>query len=303
MDNQTFICEKCGSEHDGSYGSGRFCSIKCARSFSTSIESTKTKVAKCVNCRKPLTISKRASSKTCKCSLCKKEEKVIKCKVCGSSYYSVDKHCSNEFCKTHNIQGFDLLIKFFGFNKDKLGTSEAETEFNRVKKNIEDLYWKENMSSKDIAKKFNFPSKHSITQTVFKFLDIKPRSHKQATSNAFYTGKMRNVVFNQYKCEWHKSWNGKFFFLRSSYETDYANKLDTLKVEYEVESLRIEYYNSAKREYRCAIPDFYLPNTNTIVEIKSKWTLDTQEMKDKIKSYLENGYNFKLIINGIETEL
>ena len=28
-------CENCGDEHDGQYGSGRFCSSKCARSFST----------------------------------------------------------------------------------------------------------------------------------------------------------------------------------------------------------------------------------------------------------------------------
>ena len=31
------ICENCGKEHDGSYGSGRFCSSKCARSFSTKL--------------------------------------------------------------------------------------------------------------------------------------------------------------------------------------------------------------------------------------------------------------------------
>jgi hypothetical protein len=28
-------CENCGSSHDGSYGSGRFCGEKCARGFST----------------------------------------------------------------------------------------------------------------------------------------------------------------------------------------------------------------------------------------------------------------------------
>jgi len=28
-------CEKCNKEHDGSYGSGRFCSAQCARGFST----------------------------------------------------------------------------------------------------------------------------------------------------------------------------------------------------------------------------------------------------------------------------
>jgi hypothetical protein len=29
------ICENCNCEHDGEYGSGRFCSNKCARGFST----------------------------------------------------------------------------------------------------------------------------------------------------------------------------------------------------------------------------------------------------------------------------
>ncbi len=28
-------CENCGTEHDGTYGSGRFCSTKCSRGFST----------------------------------------------------------------------------------------------------------------------------------------------------------------------------------------------------------------------------------------------------------------------------
>ena len=29
------ICENCNIEHNGEYGSGRFCSVKCARGFST----------------------------------------------------------------------------------------------------------------------------------------------------------------------------------------------------------------------------------------------------------------------------
>ena len=29
------ICENCNKEHNGTYGSGRFCSSKCARSFAT----------------------------------------------------------------------------------------------------------------------------------------------------------------------------------------------------------------------------------------------------------------------------
>jgi len=31
-------CENCGNSHDGSYGSGRFCSAKCARGFSTKVK-------------------------------------------------------------------------------------------------------------------------------------------------------------------------------------------------------------------------------------------------------------------------
>jgi hypothetical protein len=33
-------CENCGSTHEGKYASGRFCSIKCSKSFSTSLNSS-----------------------------------------------------------------------------------------------------------------------------------------------------------------------------------------------------------------------------------------------------------------------
>lgn len=40
-----------------------------------------------------------------------------------------------------------------------------------------------------------------------------------------------------------------------------------------------------------------------IVEIKSEYTLDEQNMRDKKKAYLENGYNFKLICDFKEKEI
>lgn len=47
-------CELCNKEHDGSYGSGRFCSIKCARSFSTKAKRSEInkKVSKALSGRK-----------------------------------------------------------------------------------------------------------------------------------------------------------------------------------------------------------------------------------------------------------
>lgn len=59
------ICEKCGKEHDGTFGSGRFCSRSCANIRSHSIE-TKVKISitlggngrvklkNCLFCNKPL---------------------------------------------------------------------------------------------------------------------------------------------------------------------------------------------------------------------------------------------------------
>ena len=68
---------------------------------------------------------------------------------------------------------------------------------------------------------------------------------------------------------------------------DYAIELDNKQIDYEMEFLHIKYYDTQLNEYRCAIPDFYIPSRNEIVEIKSVYTLDIQNMKDKFKSYTD----------------
>lgn len=45
-----------------------------------------------------------------------------------------------------------------------------------------------------------------------------------------------------------------------------------------------------------AIPDFYIPSENKIVEIKSDWTYDEQNMKDRIKAYKKHGYTVDVIL-------
>ena len=58
------ICENCGCNHDGTYGSGRFCSCKCARCFSSKAKREE--------------INKKVSN-----TLKLKHKKVIKtCKIC-----------------------------------------------------------------------------------------------------------------------------------------------------------------------------------------------------------------------------
>ena len=67
-----------------------------------------------------------------------------------------------------------------------------------------------------------------------------------------------------------------------------------------MESLTIQYYDSQKRKNRFAIPDFFIPERNLIVEIKSSYTIDKQNMLDKFKRYLELGYSTLLVCDHVE---
>ena len=107
----------------------------------------------------------------------------------------------------------------------------------------------------------------------------------------------------KYKTGWHTTWDGKEVYLRSSYEFNFAEQLDSQCIKYDVEALKIKYYDTQKAQYRCAIPDFYIYDTNTIVEIKSSWTLDKQNMIDKFIAYKQLGYNCKCICDNIEVEI
>ena len=304
MKDKIYKCEYCGKEHDGTYGTGRFCSEKCRYAYPTKYIS-KTKIARCSKCGKEIIIRKNAQSDKCLCDSCKEKMKIKKCPICGNLYQS-KLGCQNEFCKKHNIQHFKSLIKYFGFDKTKLGTNEVEKEFNRIRNILYDLYWNKNMSSTQIANMFNYKSiPTNITQKFFKqYLDIPVKNCKYAVTENYLEGRETITEFhNQYKCGWHITWNNKKVYLRSSYELDYAKELDIKHINYDVENLRIKYFNTQLNEYRCAIPDFYIPSENMIVEIKSEYTLNKQNMIDKKKAYLEQGYNFKLICEHKEIKI
>ena len=281
-------CINCGKEHDGKYGSGKFCSQKCARSFATKFEVNKhqLKETKCVSCGKIIYVDKRSSINICKCDECK-NHKYVKCNICGNIYDQKITHgCQNIFCKNHNLSQINTLIKYFGFDKLKLGTKEVEKEFNRIKNILYDLYWNKEKSFSDIAKIFNYKSNPGNLTKIFKHLEIPRRTFSETSILTYFQGKQGNKECeNQYHQQWYTTWNGKEVYLRSSYELDYAKELDKQKIDYEVEGLRIKYWNTQTNDYRCAIADFYIPSQNLIVEIKSSWTLDEQNMKDKIKAY------------------
>jgi len=212
------------------------------------------------------------------------------CKYCGQPN---NDNYDHSICHKYRI--FKTLEKF-GFNKSVIGTTKLFDEYNRIRSIIEDFYLLNGPNEILLKEKFNYNSGSANFHKILHSLDIKTRNNSESLKEAYLTGRFISNYENKYKSEWYNTWDGKEVYLRSSYEIDYAKELDEQKIKYEVESLRIKYFNTKLNEYHCAIPDFYLPETNTIVEIKSTWTLDIQEMKDKVKAYKDLGYNFKLIL-------
>lgn len=288
-------CKNCGKELDGSYKpewkDTEFCSTFCARSYSAkSVDDNETKKAECVDCGKEIWIKKRASPKTCKCVDCKKRSF---CKVCGQ-----EKPCLRpDVCRKWRI--FPTLAKYFGFDMSKKGTIDIYEEFDRVKNIVYEDYWEKKLSLPEMVDKYGHYNSWNFVK-ILKSLEIESRNWSEANINALETGRKEVPTSQKYIYGWHTTWNNKEVFYRSSYELEYAQKLDEQQIDYEMEGLRIVYWDSQLLRQRIAIPDFYLPRYRTIIEVKSDWTYNKQNMKDRSKAYKEHGYICKLVLEGEE---
>lgn len=277
---------------------------KCGKIFfveCTEKEFNRGKYKKCcsVKCSHTRVLSQETKNKI---SSSLKKDKIITCKVCGKVIVNASKNkkCCSQECK-HLSQIIPTLNKYFGLDISSVGTEKVFEEVYKIKVRLTKEYWEDNLTGIELGEKYNYPSPCNITGKIFKYLDIPTRSCKDTVKLNMLNGKITPQTKHlYYKQGWHTTWDNKEVYLRSSYEFDYAKKLDEEHIEYYVEHLRIKYWDSQRSEFRCAIPDFYLPLHNEIVEIKSKWTLDEVEMKDKIQEYKKLGYNVKVICDNKE---
>lgn len=220
------------------------------------------------------------------------------CKICGA----LRGECKDSYvCSKYRL--FNGLIKF-GFDINTKGTEKIIDEFYRVRNIIEKFYLLNGSNNDKLIETFNYYGGPSNFHKILKTLDIQTRNLSEGQIFSLESGNRIDMPqVNSYHDEYHKTWDNNIVYLRSSYETDYANILDDNKIHYEVESLKIKYFDTQLNKERIAIPDFYIRNKNLIVEIKSNFTLDIQNMKDKVISYKNNGYNFKLILEHKEVDL
>lgn len=194
------------------------------------------------------------------------------------------------------------LYKRKSQNLERLGFNynfDAELEYFKIQKLLFQEYHIKYESMLTIMKKYEIPSSRTM-DILFGLFDIDARSLSVAQTYALTQGRSNpheHLIFTS-KQQWHKTWEGKDVYLRSSYELDYAKELDEKNIRYDTECMRILYFDTQNQKHRVAIPDFYLPDSNTIVEIKSTYWLDEENMKDKSKEYQNLGFKFQLIVDG-----
>ena len=237
-----------------------------------------------------------------------KDKTITICPFCGQTH-KIKEKCSHELCNCfHSINVLKKLIPF-GFDYSSIGSLRYFEEFKKATELLIYEYYDNKLSPCQIFLKYNckeyFKSEGTLRYFLKNKLRLNTRGLSEAQKNAIDTGisNIKELHSFQFKIEYHKSWEGNIYLLRSSYESDFANMLDESHVIYEVETLHIRYLDTQKQIERIAIPDFYLPDTNTIVEIKSIYTLNIQNMKDRRDAYIAAGYNFKLILDHKECNL
>ena len=287
------------------------CCKECAYKYSSnSLDRDKKKIIKCKKCGKEIE-SNILSSDNIYCDDCRiaprksdsieksKEIRKRKRKVVKNNKY-VCKYCGEEICKRPEVcRKFtheNVYEKFLGFDSNKKGTNDFYDEFDRVVNILKEDYFDNELSLLDISKKYNMNFK--TIQLILKYSGVMLRTNIEAGHLAVKNGKGNydNAVCFPYKSGYHITWKNKEVHYRSNYEKEYYSILDEQKIDYEVESLKILYYDTQKKKFRIAIPDIYIKDINEIIEIKSKWTLDEINMNDKVKAYKKLGYNVKLMI-------
>lgn len=290
------ICKQCGKNfwkwpHDVKKGYGQFCSCSCRTRFYNILKGPKySNRDEYRNLLKEKNKSQRIAKRVCK--------------FCGQSVCSRPEICKSSLVKTIGSKKDQNNLVKCGFDVTTLGSIKAYDEFDRIHDVIYDLYYNQNYSMNDIKKHFNIKRIQNVW-SLLKVLNI-PRRSFEETSLAYAKSHPDKRLAQrcghgyQFKTGYHIDPKGVRVFYRSSYELDYMKYLDNCNISYVHEPFRVVYYNSAKKKETFCVPDFILPETNTIVEIKSTYTYDQQNMIDKSNQYKKLGYKFKLILDHKE---
>ena len=137
---------------------------------------------------------------------------------------------------------------------------------------------------------------------VSKNQDIKNKKVETCNRNYGVDNPLQNgEIFDKVQKSAHQLKEYKNYTYRGTYELDFLKKFsDTYKIE---KAISIDYdFEGKRKKYH---PDYYIPQYNLIVEIKSSYTYECEREQNEAKkeATINNGFNFIFIINKNYTEL
>jgi len=279
------LCINCGKETKHP----KFCCSRCSATYNNQ----QRKLKGCLNHSEKT--KRKISESVSKTFKDRGITKIRYCKICGSEK---GKCLYPEICKEYLVRKKSINLSKIGFDFSKFGTSEVYKEFEKVKDLICDLYLVKQLSLRAICDLHNMTCESSLV-AIMNMYHIERRNQHDAMIQAILSGRSDVSNFkdsSHYHQGWHTTWDNQKVYYRSSYELDLCNELDSKRIPYKMEFLRIPYYDSQLKLMRVSIPDFYLPLQNLIIEIKGDRTYEKVNMIDRFKSYKEKGYNYKLIL-------
>lgn len=145
VEDKNYICELCGKIHDGTYGSKRFCSQKCARCFSTYAkrEEINTKVSLKLHGREPVHANIEKWKKTYyenhENHKNYKIQEYTECEYCGNSIILTQskkkykRHYCNGTCRNKDLNRLKIiggLLKGYNVSKWETIFHEILNDFN-----------------------------------------------------------------------------------------------------------------------------------------------------------------------------
>lgn len=196
----------------------------------------------------------------------------------------------------------DVCRPFAGRKKffEKLGLEKGNLQERNVRlvQILYTQYFEQKKSIPQIAKELNY--RNRSVERIFEEQGWSRRTRSDSQKETYLQGRpVSSSESYRFKQGYHTSWEGFQFWYRSSYELEFAKKLDEQQIPYRIEAkeARTEYVDRSGKKH-VAVPDFYLPETKEIVEVKSSYTLgDLSTMKLKFEAYRQKGFIPKLWLN------
>jgi len=295
MDNNfganVFTCEYCGKLFNVDWrkykkGVPRFCSKKCSSGYSRK-RMPDSKELECPTCHVLFRAPTSASNK----SLCPSCGALKQAEKRREPLYP-ENTLLGKFVRSGSYIQKTRTLELLGFDFDN---PNVESEFLKVQKFLVNEYELKHKSSDAIEKELGL-YQGALSYRGLDLFGIVKRSQSDSVSLSFMNADPQARV-TSYDAGYHTDWQGNSHYLRSSFEFDLARDLDSRKVKYETEVIRIRYFDTQKGIFRTGVPDFYLPDYSMIIEVKSSYFYDYVNLQDREKELRRLGFKFVVCLD------